>query len=537
MTAPASDSRCGFCGYLSPHVGIGEAAWTSRFRAVYSTDPRGDAPRLSGVGLNRDADTPGNLAPQEPYQRYDDRDLDPRSLVLVRAPRPADRPSSGVPDAAAEGEQTRYTEAWGFLFHDACWRLLDQACAPDAVDVATLWRVLLSVPCARNLPNWGHNYGCLFVVGPVTKKNPQTGRQQSFMRLRAPASFIIPSTYSDPFDVPELAGTVKAMMRIGTGGEATSRANSSHRKTPVSVNGPSADTDPFAALPPEIRDMLLAYAASPDVANLRLASRAIAAVPLTQQFFRSRFWPRRELDRVFDGFLLGAAERRGRLDWAALYRETRARLRAHRVWLGERNRYRIWDQTLGPLSRALGPIARLGQLRGGRLWDVVLGDDDDDGGLLLGSRWRGVATECCIDFEAFGLQRRRVHVAEVELPRARVKAIGVSLVAFFDREYITGLRFVFSGSVDDVEIGYIAPHSETILRVEDDLRGFHAAVDPCGFRGLSVFKSGPMRAKYLTWAGALQGFESVPIKSGGDAVRRIRAAFDVRSPPSRVTQS
>ncbi|RYP57506.1 hypothetical protein DL770_010654 [Monosporascus sp. CRB-9-2] len=537
MAAPAGNSRCGFCGYLSPHVGIGEAAWTSRFRAVYSTDPHGGAPRLSSVGLNRDSDMPGNLAPPEPYQRYDDRDLDPRSLVLVRGPRPPDGPSFGVPDATAEGEQTCYTQAWGFLFHDACWRLLERACAPDAVDVATLWRVLLSVPCARDLPNWGHNYGFLFLaVGPAAKKNPRTGQPQSFVRLHSPAPFIIPSTYSDPFDVPELAGTVRAMMRIGTGEEAAARASSSHREPPVSINGPSADTDPFAALPTEIREMLLAYAASPDVANLRLASRAIAAVPLMQQFFRSRFYPGRELDRVFDGFLLAPAERRGLLDWAALYGETRARLRTHRVWLGERNRYRIWDETLRPLSRALGAVARLGRLRGGRMWYAVLGDDDK-GGFLLGSCWRGIATECYTDFEAFGLRRRTVHVAEVELPRARVKAVGVSLVSFFDREYITGLRFVFARPVDDVEIGYIAPHSEAVLRVEDALRGFHAAVDHCGFRGLSVITSGHMRSEYPTWAGAPQGFEAVPIKAGGDAVRRIKAAFDVRSPPSRVTKS
>ncbi|RYP58403.1 hypothetical protein DL769_008967 [Monosporascus sp. CRB-8-3] len=534
MAAPASDSRCGFCGYLSPHVGIGEAAWTSRFRAVYSTDPRGGAPRLSGVGLNRESDTQGNLAPPEPHQRYNDRDLDRRSLVLIRGPRPPGRPSSSIADAAAEREQACYTEAWGFLFHDACWRLLEQAYAPDAVDVATLWRVLLSVPCARDLPNWGHNYGRLFLVGSPAAKNPRTGRQQSFMRLRAPVSFIIPSTYSDPFDVPELAGTVRATIRIGTGEEAASCAISSDTEPPVSTDGPSADTDPFAALPPEIREMLLAYAASPDVANLRLASRAIAAVPLTQQFFRSRFSPGRELGRVFDGFLLAPAEHGGRLDWAALYRVTRARLHAHRVWLGERNRYRIWDQTLWPLSRALGAVARLGRLQGDRLWDAMLGDDDD-GGLLLESWWRGVTTECYIDFEAFGLRRRTVHMTEIELPRARVKAVGVSLVRFFDWVYITGLRFVFAGPVDDVEIGYIAPHSETVLRVEDALRGFHAAVDQCGFRGLSVITSGHMRSEYLTWAGALQGFESVPIKTGGDAVRRIRAAFDVRSPPSRVT--
>ncbi|RYO84563.1 hypothetical protein DL763_007415 [Monosporascus cannonballus] len=525
MAAPASDSRCGFCGYLSPHVGIGEAAWTSRFRAVYSTDPRGCAPRLSGVGLKRDSETAGsdqNLAPPQPTQRYDDRDLDRRSLVLVRGPRPPDVPSSSVPDAAAEWEQTRYTEAWGFLFHDACWRLLEQACAPEVVDVTTLWRVLLSVPCAQGLPNWGHNYGCLFLVGgAAAQKNLRTGRQQSFVRLRAPASFIIPSTYSDPFDVPELAGTVRAMMRIRTGHEATARASSSHTELPISINGPSADTDPFAVLPPEIREMLLSYAASPDVANLRLASRAIAAVPLTQQFFCSRFWPGRELDRIFDGFLLAPAERRGLLDWTALYRETRARLRAHRVWLGERNRYRVWDQTLGPLSRALGTVARLGRLRGERLWGAVLGDDD--GGLLLGSCWRGVATECYIDFEVFGLQRRTAHVAEVELPRARVKAVGVSLVRFFDWEYITGLRFVFAGPVDDVEIGYVARHSETVLHVEDALRGFHAVVDQCGFRGLSVITSGHMRSEYLTWAGALQGFESVSIKTGGDAGFRLQA--------------
>ncbi|RYP52721.1 hypothetical protein DL768_002150 [Monosporascus sp. mg162] len=83
----------------------------SRFRAVYSADPRGGAPRLSGVELNRNFDTPRNLAPPEPHQRYDDRDLDPPSLVLVRGPRPPDGPSSSVPDATHEKEFSSWLSA------------------------------------------------------------------------------------------------------------------------------------------------------------------------------------------------------------------------------------------------------------------------------------------------------------------------------------------------------------------------------------------------------------------------------------------
>ncbi len=526
---------CGFCGYTSPHIGIGEAPWASHFRVVYTTGT-GHEPKLSGVGLSRPTEY---FVPPEPCQRYDDGDdgddgpgLAAQSLVEISDIRPhirhiefpaTDEDGDGYgPD---DDDEVAAAYTWGFLFHDACWRLLEQACAPDAIDVGALWRILISVPCCGDVPNWGHTYGGLFLI-----HNPDTSRR--FRLVGAPSRLIIPSVYSDPFHVPELISTVKAM-RIAN---ATTAATPTTTTTAAVADDANSGGDPFHILPPEIREMILTHCETRDVGNLRLASGAMRSIPLTQHFFRSRFWPGRELETLFDGFLLGPAERRG-LDWAALYRDTESRVRLRRVWLGERNRHRIWTDTLDPLSEALRNVARASRLRCSKyrtVWRSVRPADD---ATLLGFEGDAVETLSNLLPGSFGLAARPVYGAEVELPAAAVKAVGVSLIAFFGARYVTGLRFVFDGPIDDVEIGYIARHSEIILQAGYALRGFHAALDDCGFTGLALVTDNQTWTEYLPWAGVDDGSaKTFVIRTVTGVVKRVKAGFDVRPPIQRAVK-
>ena len=558
--------HCGLCGLSIPHAGPGTATWASYFRAVYSDAATGQ-PRLSGIGycpsvkgdsgessapnLGGMTDQYQYVVPAESHRRFDDagyaeatspgflQQQDPPCLRL-RSTRPhSDDCPPATPMATAERRTRGIDNIWGFPFHESCWGLLEQACVPTGVDLAALWRVLLSVSSACDVPNWGHTYGGLYV--PIA-----WGGGARFARPRAPwLMATLPIAHADPFHVPELTGAVEAA-RLADDDAAAAIKPLEKAISPVPRNC-GTPVDPFATLPSEIRTMLLAYAETTDAANLRLASRAIAAVPLTQYFFRSRFWPGRELEMMFDGFLdypqstgrdnskSGASRGGSRLNWEALYRDARARVREGCLSLGERKRYRIWHETLAPLAWALQGVARLGSLKDGDSRGTMTKWADQDGPALPG--WRTIRTVVSAKPRLFGRTRRPVHVAEVELPLAGVRAVGVSLIEFFGQRYVTGLRFVSaaapeseSESARDVEIGYIARHSETLLKVDDALHGFRIAGTTSGFKGLAVITSDHMELPYLAWAGDSGEPQSVTLTTGGKVLTKVKATFDVRTP-------
>ncbi|KAK8000264.1 F-box domain-containing protein [Apiospora arundinis] len=570
---PVSRLTCGFCGFVNPHLNTGAATWAPYYRAVYCTGHPDDEdsttttasgssirPQLSGVGYHQ-VNSAENSVPPLAHQRYSDPDLDPSTCVTIRDIKP---PGPDVPP------EERHTYAWGFLFHEACWALLEQALKPDdaaggVVDmIDALWRILQSVPCGSELPNWGHNYGGLYMG---TVKDLCKG--EHFVLMGPNSNLVIPSTYANPFRIPEIQKVVSSL-RIQHQGEAepamavsanaptvdteaaptTTEGNGGEVSRSRSSSIPSANVDPFARLPQELRELLLCYLESPDVANLRRASQEIAALPLSQPFFRSRFWPGRELHVFFDAFLLPPTEMRG-TDWTRLYRHLKTNLRHNKVGLGERNRLRIWAQTVRPLADAMRVVNTMGPLRGGnggdgssnethsdfssRWWDL------DAAELMV--NWKAVKTARCRAPEAFGELGRVLHRAEVDLPPGKtILGIYVSLVPFFGARYITGMRFVFGDSSEDVELGYVlrgktkSKHQhqhqdhgyEEHLTVNDGpLVGFYAAIDECGFRALSLLTGKNTMSEYVEWVGELGAFPAVAIKTrGSGGLRRVRAAFD-----------
>lgn len=576
---PVSRLTCGFCGFVNPHLNTGAANWAPYYRAVYCTgDPDADPTtaatksggncraQLSGVGYHQ-VNSAENSVPPLAHQRYDDPDLDPSTCVIIQDIKP---PGPGVLPEDRPGY------AWGFLFHEACWALLEQALKPDdaaggAVDmIDALWRVLQSVPCGSELPNWGHNYGGLYMG---TVKDLCKG--EHFVLMGPNSNLVIPSTYANPFRVPEVQkvvlslrnrhndkkGPAKATVTVADTNALTA-ATESNGEAGVPRNRSSstlsANKDPFGRLPKELRDLLLCYLETPAVTSLRLASREIAALPLSQTFFRSRFWPGRELHVFFDAFLLPPAEMRG-TDWTRLYRHLKTSLRHNKVGLGERNRLRIWTQTVRPLADAMRAVSAMGPLRGGargsssdahsnftsRWWELDLA------AIELMMDWKAVKTARCRAPEAFGELGRVLHRAEVELPLGKpVRGVYVSLVPFFRAQYITGLRFVFGknsdsdsgATVGDVELGYVLggktknkdqQHQDTgyeeYLPVNDGpLVGFYAAIDECGFRALSLLTAKNKMSEYTEWVGELGALPAVAIKRRGvDGLRHVRAAFDV----------
>ncbi|KAI1191550.1 hypothetical protein F5B17DRAFT_284526 [Nemania serpens] len=486
---------CGLCGTGNGHSTLFNSQWSSYYRAIYCVGSSSDEPHLSGLAYYREQDDAKHLPP-EPHQRLDDVHLDPSSLITIRGVSP---PGPDIPEAEKEGY------AWGFQFHDSCWRLMEQACMPTPVDLKLLWRILRSVPHASQLPLWGHNFGGLYLG---TRRGHGS---ETFLLLGGTSNLMIPSAYHDPFDVPELK-TRLAQTRIGNDG-ATSTGQGPQ---PITLSPtPSAGSDPFSVLPIELREMVLTYVATEDLLPFRLSSRVIAATPLSQCFFQSRFWPSREFGFLFDGFLPGFSK--AGIDWRELYRSSKERIKYNLVGLGERNRLRIWKQTVQPLTQAINKIARVTELKGRSNW---LGDSED----LHGPQWAHIETYWNFDPKLFGELKRHIFETEIDLP-SKLKAIHVSFVEFFGTTFISGLAFEPEHG-EDIEIGYITPGSEEPLLVEGSLIGFYATVNDCGFRAIAPFTSQSTPSEFLDWAGHRDHLPISFMRCSKGPVRRIRAIFD-----------
>ncbi|KAI0503031.1 hypothetical protein F5B22DRAFT_640458 [Xylaria bambusicola] len=494
MSAPLI---CGLCGVDSRRISPDHNPWSRYYRAIYCVGLESQEPQLSGLTFHRRGDEIEYLPPKA-YQRFDDEGLDPLSLITIRGFRP--------PGALELQEDASY--AWGFRFHDSCWKLVEQASAPDPVNLKLLWRILLSVPHTATLPLWGHNFGGLYLGS--RRDYP---RGNNFVIIGSSSSLIIPSAYRDPLEVPELT-TRLAQQRIKTGDTASLNAK------PICLTASSTRSlDPFSVLPVELREIILTYVATEDILSFRLSSRVIAATRLSQYFFQSRFWARRELDFFFDAFLLSPAEKAG-IDWRELYRSSKARIKYNMVGLGERNRLRIWKQTVRPLTQAIHEITRLSELKGKSEsdWPQELADGAQ-------ATWTSIETSQCLDPELVGDITRQLYRAEIELPSSKIEAIHVSLIDFFGVKYISGLAFETEHG-EDIELGYIMPGSEEPLLVEASLEGFHVAVDYCGFKAISPYTSQHMQSEYLDWVGDKEDLPVRTLRCSEGAVRRIRATFD-----------
>ncbi|KAI1279394.1 hypothetical protein F5Y07DRAFT_41908 [Xylaria sp. FL0933] len=485
---------CGFCG-TGHRQRVVNSQWSNYYRALYCIGLDSHEPRLSGLGFYQEDHI--NYLPPEAHQRYDDENIEPLSLIVFRGFSP--------PGPLEIEEDKRYT--WGFRFHDACWKVMEQASAPKPVDLRIMWRILRSIPHTFNIPHWGHNFGGLYVG---SRRQTNSGH---FIPLERSSSLLIPSAYYNPFDVHELKARL-AHERIKAD-DATSIAEMPEALGPLLLGS----LDPFAILPVELREMILNCVDTGDILPFRLSSRAIAVTPLSQYFFQSRFWPGREFDYFFDAFLLPSSDKIG-IDWKNFYRSSKERLKYGMVGLGERNRLRIWKQTLRPLTLAIDKIARLSELKGQSAADWP--QDAGDGPKVS---WKSIETSQSLDPELFGELKRHVIQTQIELPPSKIEAIHVSLIEFFGSKFISGLAFETEHG-EDIEIGYIIPGSEEPLIVEAGLEGFHVVVDYCGFKAISPYTNQHMESEYLDWVGEREDLPVQALRCSGGVVRRIRATFD-----------
>ncbi|KAF6817714.1 F-box domain-containing protein, partial [Colletotrichum plurivorum] len=386
---------------------------------------------LTGVGIRDNSGHSVFIAPTNPRRRWDDPSYD--------------RPQE---DEYGAMRQLEVNGRYGFVFHEACWDILQKASDPRPVSVTRLFDICRSLPFPQLFSglSWGHDHGGLVDIDDEHHFPWEEDRFTDSMYLEPD-----PVRGENPYEVPKVRVVLLA--------EAPGRPPSP---------GPtiSVDTMPeehgFMTLPLELRCAIAVYLPTSDVLNLRLASRAFWAILDNQGFWASRFGDVSERSWLFEIWDDASAKAR---DWRWLYRRTNH----GSMCPGLQNRTRVWSLAQKMLEIVEFSWAEVGVTASPKpephRWTHVSGnlwEPPTDGSYPL--FWGG-----CRLF-------RKHHVP---IPDDLLR-LSVSSVRVGDAEYLAGLKLITVAG-ESHQVGYWSATAIERSSQVSEIRGFKLAV---GFRGI-----------------------------------------------------
>ena len=457
-------------------------------------------------------------APINPEERYDDptyESLAPKVLIIGMSPMYVSDnlgPPLGDPNSPAENA------SWGYLFHDACWSLLTEACHPFEIDVQVLNDFCRSFPNQPSeLIDWGHDYGGIFETSSEIPPGGThwLGRLKE-VRRRPENNYSADEVYhADPLCIPLLDLLLKE-----------TEAKREFVGRPPGYPHPSAiksegilQNDCFETLPLELREMILLYLSTRDVRSLIFASRAVASSPISQAFWASRFQKNFEFSFFFELRKSSGATSRLR-DWRSLFHRVRECIDISNF----HNRKRIWD-ILQPFADAIISFSST-KLCGNPRPTFFHPDISDDK-----LEWRRAAGSILEQTARFYSGCKILFTRSVNVP-SRVVGILVSMIQLGGAEFVTGLRFIDSHGAT-ANLGYILPGKELYVDVQDEdtnkpgnsgLRGFNLAVEENGIHALAAVTA---PGKKPAWAGSPKNSPRMRLLSYSSDIGRIKGDFDV----------
>ncbi|QKX57954.1 uncharacterized protein TRUGW13939_05074, partial [Talaromyces rugulosus] len=259
---------CKLCNIWFSHQGN---AWPSRFRALYRSQD-GEI-KLSEVAALREEDKCMIL--DEENGEWNTANL---GLLTGEQYKPAANKSNCC-----------------YLFHELCWdRVIDHFC-PDELDLVSLHKALLHF-ALKGRSIHGHFYR-------------QAGKLEVYSDEE--------SDGDDNFDPFLLKPTIKQIMRRRIKKPPFLRPKNSIKD---SIGNSVNKTDPFAALPAEVRQILAIHLATQDFFALRSASRSIAPLFESTTFWQSRFFIGGEYGYLYHAIReFTSVKRNDKLDWRGLY--------------------------------------------------------------------------------------------------------------------------------------------------------------------------------------------------------------------------
>jgi hypothetical protein len=391
----------------------------------------------------------------------------------------------------------------GFIFHEACWSLLEEASRPAAVPLARLYHVCASLPLPIHFGgvSWGHDYAGAAVADNETRfpwEDRFEGRE-----FPEPDPVFTANPYRVAVVDQILAEDPKEPPVPG-------------RTSLISLPAASSGSDCFATLPGELCAEIAMCLPTADVLNTRLASRAFWPVFHSQQFWASRF-TLESPDRpwLFEARPCGSSPR----DWRWLYRRTNDPGK----YTGLQNRQRIWGLirsvrdilalVWNGLPPDLAPVwrpdtsstspARRTEVTA-HLWDRY--------------RWDGIWDEF---YNGCLLLRSQT----IAIPDNLVR-LAVSTVTFGDRAYIAGLSLTTAAG-DTIRLGYSSSSAEQSCEVSSELQGFRLAVGSRGIQALQCVYAGGRPGMESPWLGCLVDVPRTErLTAGYGRIVGLEAGFD-----------
>lgn len=457
--------------------------------------------RLSGIGqrLQFDYVIPRDLSVSEDFFSTDEMTME---VHLMKSNFEEDYPTVQTDESCP---------VWGYPIQCSCLKVLSVAHlrTGNPLDIQALFDLCRSQPIQQNALNWGHDYGGF--IGWLDDPEDMFPTEDPWLFM----NFIVGRAFQyDPYNDPWLDDVFG--QENGTPEELLECQGQSF----IACFGASDTSDPFSILPLELLVDILISLPSEDVANLRKASRCFACLRLPNKFWRSRFLPNREFSHIFEADKCPPNSG----IWKTLYDGTKL-LRHH---LSVINRKRIWalasDMCNLLTQRAASPICH------GVAWKTMF----EPQGIADPFQWEVVASGISSPTDYFHSGSRAISERTLHLPESISKII-ISLAYINGRSYVSGISFT-SNDHQKLDIGYIRPDQQYEVcweKCQQDavsIRGFHAAVDPRGIRGLSVLSS----TGFSKWVG---DYNDVPkrllkLASSNETsppIKNIKASFDVRN--------
>lgn len=385
----------------------------------------------------------------------------------------------------------REVNGWhGFVFHEACWSLLQEAYHPKAIPLARLLEVCRSLPFPLQGTgvSWGHDYG-----GLVLLDNQSHYPWEDRLIERHDDSITYRHAKENPYDVLEIQRLLKEPPQCPPCWEKLDSLR------PISNEG-----DYFVRLPWEIREEIALYLPTTDILSIRRASRAFSHVFSSQRLWASRFKANAER-----GFLFESRNSKKSRDWRSLYRRTNDAYSPP----GLQNRKRIWGLILS-------------------LMDVLSMRWNDSYKLCppdlnrAGLRW-SETTGLLIQEQPFGPYRgfnegcRLFNKQSTSIPD-HLFQIAFSVVRVGNTGYIAGIRFIPSNGTD-ICLGYRAEGKELFLDITV-LRGFVSAVGSGGIQALQVITG---KGQISQWFGCPSESPRTRRLAVFESIAAIEAGFDV----------
>ncbi|KAK1671768.1 hypothetical protein BDP55DRAFT_675361 [Colletotrichum godetiae] len=454
---------CALCGWVVVDA-PGSVSWLNQFRGVTSS-PTGVI--LTGVGLYNDPGRGAFIAPVDSNGRWDDPTYD----------NPDEDQFGAVGFPPVNGR-------YGFIFHDACWDLLEKAFHQSLVPLSRLFDVCESLPfpLLSVSISWGHNYGGASIVDnehhfpfedrfsdrdymdpdPVLIANPCDAEEAHHLLIE------------DPEQPPNLEGP--------------------------SFNATSPERDSFQALPEELRSAIAICLPTLDVLNLRLASRSFWTTFSNQQFWASRFKYNSDRSWLFES-QDGAQPR----DWRWLYHRT------NNVRIGPslQNRVRIWN-----LAQKIVAALDFQWIDSGS--EPSQKQDAAQCLKVSGDLWEKPSGPHHSRLEKGCLLRQTYHLTIPD----KLSRLSIWSVPIGDIQYIAGLKFTTTPG-DAFQIGYQTTFEQSVEIT--DIYGFKLAV---GERGVQALQCVNQNSETSHWIGNPEMSLKTLRFNAGERINSLDIGFD-----------